>query len=142
MSDWLQDMLARVPYAAFLGITLERDGDGLRGLLPFSHDLIGVPQPPALHGGVTMAFLEVTALSTLMHDVSVTQGVHLTAWPRTLDLSVDYLRPGLSQDSYARASVTRAGRRYATVSVAAWQDDETRPFAQAIGHFMMPEQAS
>ena len=58
--------------------------------------------------------------------------------PKTIDFSVDYLRSGLARDAYARARVVRQGRRYASVHVEAWQDNRTRLFAQATGHFLMP----
>jgi acyl-coenzyme A thioesterase PaaI-like protein len=35
--------------------------------------------------------------------------------------------------------VNRSGRRYASVHVEAWQDNRLRPFAQATGHFLMPD---
>ena len=63
----------------------------------------------------------------------------LPAFPKTIDLTVDYLRSGLPRDAYARAEITRAGRRYASVQVEAWQDNRVRPTVQAIGHFLMPE---
>ena len=59
--------------------------------------------------------------------------------PKTIDFTVDYLRSGLPRDAYARARVNRAGRRYASVHVEAWQDNRARPFAQATGHFLMPQ---
>lgn len=143
MSHWLDDALVAVPYAQFLGVRLIWQDAAPIGLLPYREELIGVPTPPALHGGVSLAFLEVTALATLMQatagQMAETTGAQPLEWPRTIDLSVDYLRPGLQLDAYARARITRAGRRYATLSVAAWQEDESRPFAQAIGHFLMPE---
>ena len=58
--------------------------------------------------------------------------------PKTIDLTVDYLRSGLPRDSFARARVVRSGRRYASVQVEAWQDNRARPHAQATGHFLMP----
>ena len=51
---------------------------------------------------------------------------------------MDYLRSGLPRDAYARARVNRSGRRYASVHVEAWQDNRSRLFAQATGHFLMP----
>ncbi|MEO1152880.1 MAG: PaaI family thioesterase, partial [Pseudomonadota bacterium] len=45
---------------------------------------------------------------------------------------------GLPRDAYARARVTRSGRRYASVMVEAWQDNRDRLIAQATGHFLMP----
>ena len=59
--------------------------------------------------------------------------------PKTIDFTVDYLRSGLARDAYARARVVRLGRRYASVQVEAWQESRTRPFAQANGHFLMPQ---
>ena len=61
--------------------------------------------------------------------------------PKTIDFTVDYLRSGLPRDAYARARVNRSGRRYASVHVEAWQDNRARLFAQATGHFLMPERA-
>ena len=59
--------------------------------------------------------------------------------PKTIDFTVDYLRSGLPRDAYARARISRAGRRYASVHVEAWQEDHSRLFAQATGHFLMPQ---
>ena len=42
------------------------------------------------------------------------------------------------QYAYARARVNRSGRRYASVHVEGWQDNRSRLFAQATGHFVMP----
>ena len=58
--------------------------------------------------------------------------------PKTIDFTVDYLRTGLPRDAYARARVNRSGRRYASVHVEAWQDNRSKLFAQATGHFLMP----
>ena len=43
----------------------------------------------------------------------------------------------MPQTSYAKAKVNRSGKRYASVSVAAGKAEEV-PFAQAIGHFLVP----
>lgn len=139
-----------VPYIGFLGIEFERRGDELTGVLPFRDVLIGNPLLPALHGGVTAAFLEVTAVMTLNWsylwddleagklDLADCAPQDLPRQPKTIDFTVDYLRTGLPRDAYARARITRAGRRYASVQVEAWQDNRERPYAQAMGHFVMP----
>jgi acyl-coenzyme A thioesterase PaaI-like protein len=69
------------------------------------------------------------------------QETALPGLPKTIDFSVDYLRSGLPRDAYARATVNRSGRRYASVHVEAWQDNRSRLFAQATGHFLMPDRA-
>lgn len=139
-----------VPYAAFLGIRFDRRGDELTALLPFDEMLIGNPALPALHGGVTAGFLEVTAIvalawATLWEDmeaghISPDALGALPPLPKTIDFTVDYLRSGLPRDAYARARVTRSGRRFASVQVEGWQDNRDRPFAMAMGHFLMPDE--
>ncbi len=147
----LKALVAGVPYIGFLGITFDRRGDELTAVLPYADKLIGNPLIPALHGGATAAFLEVTAiveLSWTMIWEDMESGLlgasgpdprHLPRLPKTIDFTVDYLRSGLPRDAYARARVNRSGRRYASVHVEAWQDNRSRLFAQATGHFLMPE---
>ena len=63
---------------------------------------------------------------------AITSG-HQFALPKTIDFTVDYLRSGLPRDAYARATINRSGRRYASVHVEAWQDNRDRLFAQGYG---------
>ncbi|WP_372891679.1 PaaI family thioesterase [Rhodosalinus sp.] len=139
-----------VPYIQYLGIGFERRGDELTAVLPFDDKLIGNPMLPALHGGVTAAFLETAAIIELSWQMlwpDIESGAldpdrlaagELPRLPRTIDFTVDYLRSGLPRDAYARARVNRSGRRYSSVHVEAWQDNRARLFAQATGHFLMP----
>lgn len=144
-------LVTGVPYIGFLGVQFDRRGDELTALLPYQDMLIGNPALPALHGGATAAFLEVTAIielawSTLWEDLEAGRldpaalgHGQLPSLPKTIDFSVDYLRSGLPRDAYARARVTRSGRRYASVQVECWQDNRDRPIALANAHFLMPE---
>lgn len=147
----LRALVDGVPYSSWLGITFDRRGDELTAVLPYTEKLIGNPMLPALHGGVTAAFMEVAAIVELswsvmweeMEDGRITpemaQAAPMPRLPKTIDFSVDYLRSGLPRDAYARARVVRQGRRYASVHVEAWQDNRQRLFAQAVGHFLMPQ---
>lgn len=140
-----------VPYIGFLGIRFDRRGDELTAVLPFQQKLIGNPLLPALHGGATAGFLESAAIveltfSSLWEEMersgpSADAAIQpaIPRLPKTIDLTVDYLRSGLPRDAYARARVVRSGRRYASVHVEAWQDNRQRLFAQATGHFLMPQ---
>jgi len=150
----LKGLVAAVPYIGFLGVGFERRGDELTAVLPFREMLIGNPHLPAIHGGATAAFLEVTAIVGLgwamlwdeiesgairAEDLAAgAAGATRPRLPRTIDFTVDYLRPGLPRDAWARAEIARSGRRYASVRVEAWQDNRARPFAQGLGHFVMP----
>ena len=144
----LEKLVSGVPYIQFLGIQFDRRGDELTAVLPFDDKLIGNPMLPAIHGGVTAAFLETTALIELawgmmwdeMENASVPDfqlGDGPIRLPKTIDFTVDYLRSGLPRDAYARATINRSGRRYASVHVEGWQDNRTRLFAQATGHFLI-----
>ena len=146
----LSVIVNQVPYIEFLGVSFDRHGDQLTATMAFHDDLIGNPALPALHGGATAAFLEVTAIIGLAWtslwgeiegeslDIEAVQ-TGVLALPKTIDFTVDYLRPGLPRDAYARVRVNRSGRRYASVHVEAWQDNRDRLFAQASGHFLMPQ---
>ncbi|RQP05543.1 MAG: PaaI family thioesterase [Paracoccus sp. BP8] len=150
-NNTLNALVTSVPYIRWLGITFDRRGDELTAVLPFDQKLIGNPMLPAIHGGVTAAFLEVTAIVELTWtaiwedmeqgriapDAAVPES--LPRLPKTIDFTVDYLRSGLPRDAYARARVVRSGRRYASVHVEAWQDQRQKLFAQATGHFVMPQ---
>ncbi|MGR3497133.1 PaaI family thioesterase [Citreimonas sp.] len=146
----LNALVSGVPYMTYLGVRFDRRGDELTALLPFDEKLIGNPFLPAIHGGVTAAFLEITAMITLSWsylwpeiesgalDPDTFSAGSLPRLPKTIDFTVDYLRSGLPRDAYARARVTRSGRRYASVHAQAWQDNRDRPIAQATAHFLMP----
>ncbi len=145
----LQRLIGQVPYISFLGVEFDRRGDELTAIMPFKEDLIGNPMLQAIHGGATAAFLEIAAIielswGLLWEDMEKPENAEVRfaetpfKLPKTIDFTVDYLRSGLPRDAYARARVNRSGRRYASVHVEAWQDNRSRLFAQASGHFLMP----
>ncbi|MEO1293063.1 MAG: hotdog domain-containing protein [Pseudomonadota bacterium] len=146
----LDQVVQAVPYHRFLGIECERLGDELTTRLRFTPKLIGNPVLPALHGGVTGSFLEITSILQLAwanigdrvdaggEARAQIEAGRLPMLPKTIDITVDYLRSGRARDAYARAIVTKHGRRVANVRVEAWQDERARPFAAAHGHFLLP----
>jgi len=127
----LSAMLARIPYAQFLGVRAELAGDEMTLIMPFSERLIGNVVLPALHGGVVGSFLEMTALAQL----SISAGLARQARP--IDVTVEYLRSGRPVTSFARAEIKRIGRRVANVHVEAWQESRARPIAALHGHFAL-----
>jgi uncharacterized protein (TIGR00369 family) len=127
----LQTLLDEIAYARFLGLVIDRMGDEFTTILPFERKLIGNPLVPALHGGVIGAFLEMTALLQLIADsTSVTL-------PKTIDITIDYLRSGRPVDTFARAVVSRLGRRVANVRAEAWQETHEKPIAALHGNFLV-----
>lgn len=127
--------LEQSPYMRFLGMRVELAGDEMTAILPFSPHLVGNVMLPALHGGVIGAFLEMSALAQL----AVREP--LRRLPRTIDVTIEYLRPGRALTTYARAEVVKLGRRIANVHVEAWQEARGAPVAALRGHFMLsPEE--
>ncbi|MGA7999381.1 MAG: hotdog domain-containing protein [Bradyrhizobium sp.] len=119
---------ANSPFARCLGI---RAGDDGALVMPFSQKIIGNPILPAIHGGITGAFLETTAI------LGVTRELGVSALPKPIGLTINYLRSGRALDSYANVSIVKQGRRVVAFEAKAWQDDPTKPIASAFGHFML-----
>ncbi|MES1200109.1 MAG: PaaI family thioesterase [Pseudomonadota bacterium] len=131
----VEEALARVPYARFLGVRAELKGDELTLVLPFQEHLVGNPMLPALHGGVVGALMELAALTQLAIISKSAKS------PKTIDIGVDYLRSGKPVDTYARARVVKVGRRVANVQVEAWQAERAQPIAALHGHFLVADEA-
>jgi len=120
-----------IPYARWLGISIDASGDDLIGQMRFSEHLIGNATIQALHGGTLGALLESTAVFKLLMEAET------VTVPKTINITVEYLRTGKPQDVFARAEFTRHGRRVANVRAVAWQDDPDRPIAAATAHFLL-----
>jgi acyl-coenzyme A thioesterase PaaI-like protein len=57
--------------------------------------------------------------------------------PRTVNITVEYLRSAARLDTFARAHFIRHGRRVANVRIEAFQTDPSRPVAAANAHFLL-----
>lgn len=120
-----------IPYAAFVGLEAFADDHGLVSVLRYRESNIGNTQLPALHGGVVGALLEHAAI---LHLLAAAEG---DAFPKVVNVSIDYLRPCRAADTFARGTFIRQGRRIANVRVEAWQADPARPVAAAHAHFLL-----
>ncbi len=124
-------VLDAIPYARFLGVTVERVDGALECVLPFRQEIVGNPILPAIHGGVIGAFLELTATLRVI-DESGSERV-----PKPINFAIDYLRSAGPTTTRARADIFKFGRRVAVVRVVAWQDDPARPVAAGNGKFLV-----
>ena len=129
-------LFATSPFARWLGIRDHAQGNEQGNehgtlVMPFSPKIIGNPILPAIHGGMTGAFLETTAI------VGVTRELGTSATPKPIGLTVNYLRSGRALDTYASVSIVKQGRRVVAFEAQAWQDDRSKPIASAFGHFML-----
>lgn len=129
-------LLAAVPYAQFMGFTTRVEpvadvADALVTTMTYGAHLIGNPTLPALHGGTLGALLESAAIFEVLYRA---ESVVL---PKTVTLTIDYLRSAAPVDTHARGSITRTGRRVVNVRVHAWQTDPAKPVATANAIFLV-----
>ena len=92
--------------------------------MPFHDDVVG--RPGYLHGGAIAGLLEFTAFASLRRALG-DEAVEM----KPVTVTVDYMRGGTDQDTFAAAEIQRLGQRVANVEATAWQTDRTRPIATA-----------
>ena len=120
-----------IPYLDYLGIRVAPDPQRPLFRMPFDPKLIGNPFLPALHGGVVAGFAETAAI---LHLNQTLQGAKL---PKGIDFSLDYLRAGRPEETFAMCEVVRVGARVALVHVRLWQRSPDYPIAVARAHFLL-----
>jgi uncharacterized protein (TIGR00369 family) len=121
-----------IPYARYLGITTEEESDGqLLTRMPFSDKIIGNPALPAIHGGVVGAFLETAAILQLLWAL---ESIRV---PKTITITIDYLRSARPEETFASATVTKLGARIANVRAVAWQGNRDRPVSGLNANFLV-----
>ena len=124
-------LAALIPYCRWMGLSIRNVGGELLGLLSYSDMLIGNAALPALHGGTLGALLESAAIYEMLWRSET------IVLPKTITLTVDYLRSGAAVDTHARCIVTRHGRRVTNVRMEAWQTDRATPVATAHAIFLV-----
>lgn len=125
------EIIQTVPYAKLLGVKAAIENGELIAEMPFEQKLIGNPNLPALHGGAIGSFLEISAILELIWR---NEGRIL---PKTVGLTIEYLRSGKPEPLYAKTEITKMGRRVSVLRVTAWQSDPAKPVATAHGNFLM-----
>lgn len=128
--DWNRFVEA-IPYMRFLNVRVEERGGQLLGRMGFAPHLVGNPTLPALHGGTLGALLEAAAQFELLFRAET------IVLPKTITITVDYLRSGRPEDTWVRARIVKQGRRVATVHCVAWQENEAKPIATATVHLLI-----
>jgi uncharacterized protein (TIGR00369 family) len=123
--------VSRVPFFRFLNIEVQSlDNLHAEAEMTFESRHIGNPVMEHYHGGIIASFMEATAAIAVHPDFA-----DVPAKP--INLTVDYLRPGLKGPLYARADVTRKGKRIASLSVITWQIEREKPIAEGLYHFLL-----
>lgn len=126
-----QGLFDIIPYAKLLGLSAGMHGDELITTMKYGDHLIGNPALPALHGGTLGALLESAAIFELLWRAET------IVLPKTITITIDFLKSAGAADTHARGVITRQGKRVSNVRVEAWQGDRSKPVASAHAIFMV-----
>ena len=87
-------------------------------------ELVGNPMRQILHGGVISAVLDVAGGFAIMLSLASEKEITPAAFPNmgTIDLRVDYLRPGRGKHFIATARIVRQGSRIAVTHMELHND--------------------
>jgi uncharacterized protein (TIGR00369 family) len=124
-----------VPHNQALGMKLlSVEGDDVSVALPYAEHLVGNPETGVLHGGVVTTLIDAACGSAVFVKMERLARV------ATLDLRIDYLRPGRpGKDIVARAGCYKLTRSVAFVRALAHDGDPADPVASAQGTFIIME---
>lgn len=133
-----------MPFSHLLGMKMIYQGiDKAEVHLPWKDDLMGNPIHKLLHGGVTAAVLDtVGGLMAVLHAASAMGEVTMTQFQQrlgkisTIDMRIDYLRPGKGDMFVATAEVIRKGSRVAVVRMELHNESNTH-IAFGTGTYMV-----
>jgi uncharacterized protein (TIGR00369 family) len=137
-------IVEKIPFNRVLGLTVESlhlDHPSVR--LPMREDLIGNFIRGSLHGGVISSTLDfmgglVAFLSVLktMQGQSVKAMAERFAKIGTIDLRIDYLRPGVGKHFIATGFVLRTGKKVAVTRMEL-HNDERQLIAVGTGAYVV-----
>ncbi len=125
-----------LPFNKVLGISIEHldyeTGEAITSF-PLKPELIGNSAAGILHGGVTASVIDLTGgLSALISCVKLNEGASLEdiqaklVASATIDMRVDYLRPGKGEAFKCKSRIIRAGSRIVVSKIDLFNDDEIR----------------
>lgn len=121
------------PYARSMGIAIDCFEDGLPIVaVDFAPNVEG--RPGVFHGGATSGLLETAgyaALRSALADREVQPQL------KPVNITVQFLSAAKNRTTYAKARITKLGRRNANLTVEAWQEDRNRPVATAVMNILV-----
>jgi uncharacterized protein (TIGR00369 family) len=132
------------PFHDMMGMTLERtEDDSVRIVFPMRDDLCGHPGLGILYGGVVACMIDIIGGAVVSwHRIKDVQGrpieeqIKRMSVIRTIDLRVDYLRPGRGREFMATGSIMRDGKKVVVIRMEL-HNDEQELIATGTGTYMV-----
>ncbi len=137
MEDFVKEIFKdvveqKIPMAKFIGVKLLEIEEGFVKLLfPYREEFIGDPRSKRLHGGYTA-----TAIDLAGGVASMTVMTSSDDDVATIDMRIDYLRPGKAKEIIAEGHVLSKRRRSIVTEMKIYHpDDEEKIIAIGRGVF-------
>jgi uncharacterized protein (TIGR00369 family) len=118
-------MEQHIAFNKYLGLKVESfEADAPKLRFEMRPELVGNPARQILHGGVISATLDVAGGFAIMLSLAADMTGIPTSFPNmgTIDLRVDYLRPGRGKYFIATARIVRKGKRIAVTHMELHND--------------------
>jgi len=118
-------MEEHIAFNKHLGLKVESfDAEAPKLCFDMRPELVGNPARQILHGGVISAALDVAGGLAIMLSVVKDAEITPSTFPNigTIDLRVDYLRPGRGKHFIATARIVRKGSRIAVIHMELHND--------------------
>lgn len=117
------------PYEQMMGISSTMHDGKFHEEMAFQEHLVGNKKLGILHGGAVASLLQISAFRELQRSRD-------SAAARLFNFNVEFLGPSLATTTLARATVVSRSKRFANVSVVAYQR-ETEYTARATAQFIL-----
>ncbi len=137
MEDFVKEIFKdvveqKIPMAKFIGVKLLEIEEGFVKLLfPYREEFIGDPRSKRLHGGYTATAIDLAGgVASMTFMTSPDDDV------ATIDMRIDYLRPGKAKEIIAEGHVLSKRRRSIVTEMKIYHpDDEEKIIAIGRGVF-------
>lgn len=126
----INEMFEKIPFNKILGIKVESISfDCVRTAFEMSDELIGNYEMRMLHGGVISSAIDVTgglaaviSLQEKMSGETLEAKIERSSRMSTIDLRVDFLRPGIGERFVVTAYALRTGNKIAVTRIELHND--------------------
>lgn len=128
----INEMFEKIPFNNVLGLKVESLGPGnVKTVFEMRDELVGNYKRRILHGGVISSALDITgglsavmSIQEKMHGETMDTRVERSFKISTLDLRVDFLRPGFGKRFVVNAHPLRTGNRIAVIRIELHNDQD------------------
>ena len=127
-----------MPFHKYLGVKLlHAEAGNVKLLFPYKKEFVGDPRSAKLHGGIIAAAMDASGGAAAMTKLTSEKDKMAT-----VDMRIDYLQPGKSEDLIAEGKIVRGGNSIIVTKMTTYHPsnpDKIIAEGKAIFHFRRKE---